>query len=194
MPTSKYALQPIATSYSAFLFSTFTSVLVHTEEMRITFLFFAFICLFSRCVVSVSQEVAPSPAADSTAAAAGLHPDCPAWLKDYIIFHAENKYSETAKYLYFKCIEGSCSGLADRLRGLMWTLRTAVKNRRILLLNQTIPAPMETFLEPALINWRLDARLQEPQDSRKIHDTPTQYLAPFEFPEKWVQSRVQYIY
>lgn len=71
---------------------------------------------------------------------------CPAWLDDYISWHRQARSAPDSKFLVWRCNKGqevTCGGLGDRLRGIMWTLRVAVASRRVLLINQASPMPME---------------------------------------------------
>ncbi|KAG1657046.1 hypothetical protein FOA52_009241 [Chlamydomonas sp. UWO 241] len=57
-------------------------------------------------------------------------------------------------YLVWSCTGvGQCAGLSDRMRGTMYCLKVAAAFNRVLLIHQTVPAPMETFFAPTLINW-----------------------------------------
>ncbi|KAG2494899.1 hypothetical protein HYH03_006834 [Edaphochlamys debaryana] len=46
-------------------------------------------------------------------------------------------------------------GLGDRLRGITFAVRIAAATKRVLLVYQEAPAPLEHFLSPTHIDWRL---------------------------------------
>ena len=76
-------------------------------------------------------------------------------LAEYAAFHSE---VSDARQLIWKCdyAEGFCGGLADRLRGIAYTLLLAVFSRRRLLLYWGMPNGEHIFLKPNLINWVTD--------------------------------------
>ncbi len=73
---------------------------------------------------------------------------CPQWIEDYVIFHrtASSRYeviggvhhdSKRPKLIMHDCdshLLGACSGLGDRIRGLMETFKFAVYSNRVFLL------------------------------------------------------------
>ncbi|KAG2494898.1 hypothetical protein HYH03_006833 [Edaphochlamys debaryana] len=68
-----------------------------------------------------------------------------------------------AKYLVWTCFlqhdrnfdRTHCAGLGDRMRGIAFAVRLAAATQRVLLVHQEVPAPLEHFLAPAHIDWRL---------------------------------------
>jgi len=76
-------------------------------------------------------------------------------LTEYAAFHSE---VSDARQLIWKCdyAEGFCGGLADRLRGIAYTLLLAVFSRRRLLLYWGMPNGEHIFSMPNLINWVTD--------------------------------------
>ena len=76
-------------------------------------------------------------------------------LAEYATFHSE---VSDAPQLIWKCgpEEVVCGGLADRLRGIAYTLLLAVFSRRRLLLYWGMPNGEHIFLKPNLINWVTD--------------------------------------
>ena len=98
---------------------------------------------------------------------------CPEWLAEYAAWHKEERGSPSAKYLIWTCLLQPservkayrntqwCDGAGDRLRGMLWTLRVAAGSRRVLFIMHDRPAPLEAYLEPALIDWRVDEQLRK---------------------------------
>ena len=76
-------------------------------------------------------------------------------LAEYATFHSE---VSDAHQLIWKCdiAHGYCQGLADRLRGIAYTLLLAVFSRRRLLLSWKMPYGEHIFFKPNLINWATD--------------------------------------
>jgi len=76
-------------------------------------------------------------------------------LAEYATFHSE---VSDAPQLIWKCgpEEVICGGLADRLRGIAYTLLLAVFSRRRLLLYWGMPNGEHIYLKPNLINWVTD--------------------------------------
>ena len=77
-------------------------------------------------------------------------------LAEYATFHRE---VSDAPQLIWVCdsAHGGCGGLADRLRGIAFSLLLAVFSRRRLLLHWGMPNGEHIFLKPNLINWVTDA-------------------------------------
>ena len=78
-------------------------------------------------------------------------------LTEYATFHRE---VSDAPQLIWRCghcqliwICGHCGGLADRLRGITYTLLLAVFSRRRLLLHWGMPNGEDVYLKPNLIDW-----------------------------------------
>lgn len=113
-------------------------------------------------------------ASNAAAAADAAEGGCPAWLAAYAAFHAKARNDPDAKYLVWTCnlehragnrrytIGSKCNGLGDRLRGIMWMTRVAAAARRVLLVMERKPAPLEMYLEPPPggIDWRTDPELE----------------------------------
>ena len=76
-------------------------------------------------------------------------------LAEYATFHST---ASDARQLIWKCgpDEGICGGLADRLRGIAYTLLLAVFSGRRLLLHWGMPNGEHIYLKPNLINWMTD--------------------------------------
>ncbi|KAG2494272.1 hypothetical protein HYH03_007626 [Edaphochlamys debaryana] len=79
-----------------------------------------------------------------------------------------------ARYLVFVCYKRGgaagadalrrnvwkdCCGLGDRMRGIQFLTRIAAATKRVLLVWQESPAPLERFLVPGAIDWRLTPEL-----------------------------------
>ncbi|KAG2494911.1 hypothetical protein HYH03_006846 [Edaphochlamys debaryana] len=93
------------------------------------------------------------------------------WLLDYIEFHKRAR--SAGPYLVWTCYADKdhsvggkeaqyrnygttfCGGLGDRLRGIGFATRLAATTKRVLLVYQEPPAPLEEFLQPNLIDWRV---------------------------------------
>lgn len=56
------------------------------------------------------------------------------------------------------------TGLGDRLRGIMYTLRAAAAAGRVLLIDILDPLPIEHLLMPSAIDWRMSG-IQIPDDA-----------------------------
>ena len=90
---------------------------------------------------------------------------CPAWIAQYARWHALARKQQDSRYLVWTCrlqpgkggdaydMTNDCNGMGVRARGIMWALRVAAASQRVLLVLQTLPAPMEEFLKPNNINW-----------------------------------------
>ncbi|KAG2494268.1 hypothetical protein HYH03_007623 [Edaphochlamys debaryana] len=112
------------------------------------------------------------------------HPDCAAllardylstverlcWLHDYVAWHRSMRGRPDARYLVYVCFKPGgvagaeaternvwkrCCGLGDRMRGIQFLTRIAAATKRVLLVWQESPAPLERFLVPGAIDWRL---------------------------------------
>ncbi|KAL6757136.1 hypothetical protein V8C86DRAFT_1716436 [Haematococcus lacustris] len=79
------------------------------------------------------------------------------WLTQYMGWAREQRSRGIAapgvKYLVWNCDAGGGNGLSDRLRGMLSALRAAATIKRVLLIKHSIPAPLEHFLLPNLIDW-----------------------------------------
>lgn len=86
--------------------------------------------------------------------------ECPAWLMKYKTFHDQNKNKSDAGYIVYWCTgDSSCSGLGDRLRGIMFLLRVAYVFNKVLLIHMDQPVNLQEFLKPHLIDWRIETGL-----------------------------------
>lgn len=92
---------------------------------------------------------------------------CPAWIAQYARWHAVARQRQDSRFLVWTCrlqpgkgdaydMTNDCNGMGVRARGIMWALRVAAASQRVLLVLQTLPAPMEHFLKPGEINWLAD--------------------------------------
>jgi hypothetical protein len=105
-------------------------------------------------------------------AVTGSLENLPTWLQDYIIWHnqvrstlaAENYSSH--RFLIMTCLacDDRCGGTADRLVPIPLMLFVAHQTKRLLLIYWERPAPLEDFLSPTLLDWRLPSFLKS-----KIH-------------------------
>lgn len=90
---------------------------------------------------------------------------CPQWLVKYKKFHDENKASPNAHYMVYWCTGTmSCSGLGDRLRGIMYLLRVAYAYNLILIIHMDQPVDVRTFLLPNQIDWTIDHNVPKDVD------------------------------
>ncbi|KAL6757288.1 hypothetical protein V8C86DRAFT_1695858 [Haematococcus lacustris] len=122
-----------------------------------------------------------------------------AWLRDYVEWHREVRHKPDAekKYLGYSCLtEGAttegyyvCQGLGDRTRGTMFLFRVAAMTKRILVIKQNHPAPLEEFLKPSgILDW-MTHDITEPVS--KI-DIPQQFIphlkngTAHELPHKYI--------
>ena len=96
-------------------------------------------------------------------------------LAEYAAFHRE---VSDAPQLIWVCdsAHGGCGGLADRLRGIAFSLLLAVFSRRRLLLHWGMPNGEHVFLKPNLINWVTDASSAKNAISVRVMDG--QFNAP----------------
>ncbi|KAL6750554.1 hypothetical protein V8C86DRAFT_2440914 [Haematococcus lacustris] len=91
------------------------------------------------------------------------------WLKTYMRWAKQERSkgipAAGVKYLVWSCDlppgkmlpHPFCYGLSDRLRGILMALRMAVASKRVLLVHQTLPAAMQEFLVPHLIDWSVQS-------------------------------------
>ncbi|KAG2494267.1 hypothetical protein HYH03_007622 [Edaphochlamys debaryana] len=92
------------------------------------------------------------------------------WLHDYVAWHRSMRGRPDARYLVYVCFKPGgvagaeaternvwkrCCGLGDRMRGIQFLTRIAAATKRVLLVWQESPAPLERFLVPGAIDWRL---------------------------------------
>mmetsp|Transcript_23641 Transcript_23641/g.49513 ORF Transcript_23641/g.49513 Transcript_23641/m.49513 type:complete len:437 (-) Transcript_23641:793-2103(-) len=93
-----------------------------------------------------------------------LSSQLPKWLADYFEWHIamRKKYPGTeiltdpnAPGLLIKACAYKCGGLHDRLGGLGWDLYFANQTRRIFMIHWCIPAPIEHYLVPNMVDWTL---------------------------------------
>ncbi|GIL48327.1 hypothetical protein Vafri_4605 [Volvox africanus] len=86
-------------------------------------------------------------------------PECPEphrqMLQEYKTFHDANKHSPNAKYIVQTCWHGHCAGAGDRLRGALLMLRVAMHFKKVLIIDWKRPAPLNYFLTPNEIDWKL---------------------------------------
>ncbi|KAL6760170.1 hypothetical protein V8C86DRAFT_2558305 [Haematococcus lacustris] len=109
------------------------------------------------------------------------------WLRSYIRW-AKGQRSKGipaagVKYLVWSCEvppgtvqpKSTCNGLSDRLRGIMLALRIAATTNRLLLVQQSKPAPMEVFLAPHLIDWSVEPSQLPAFEERKLYTSLLHY-------------------
>ena len=90
----------------------------------------------------------------------------PAWMKDYLTWHAAQlqtlnvtNWNNTTQYRYLvlRCLlrDYKCGGASDRLKPIPFAMRLAYDTKRILLVDWERPARLEEFLIPPLggLNW-----------------------------------------
>ena len=92
----------------------------------------------------------------------------PTWITDYFQWHQAQRANLTAynydhyRYLILTCgKQDYCGGTADRLRPVLALLRLAANTRRLLLIRWERPAPLEEFLLPHSLDWRVPIWLKE---------------------------------
>lgn len=88
----------------------------------------------------------------------------PTWIQEYVRWHrsVRRQYpgmllweSPTAPKLLLRNCFGICGGLNDRLGQLTWDLYLANQTGRVLLLHWHRPLPLEQYLSPRVLDWRL---------------------------------------
>mmetsp|Transcript_15754 Transcript_15754/g.35453 ORF Transcript_15754/g.35453 Transcript_15754/m.35453 type:complete len:752 (-) Transcript_15754:371-2626(-) len=82
----------------------------------------------------------------------------PPWLSKYIQFHRssieEGRIKEGIRYVVYECTgEELCGGIGDRVIGMVKALYFAMCTDRVLLINAPYPVPLETILNPNLMEW-----------------------------------------
>ena len=90
-------------------------------------------------------------------------------LTNYTVFHKAERENHRARRLLWFC-EGSCGGLADRMRGITYALMLAIFSQRVLHVDWGHRTLSErAFLEPNLIDWHLmkDEQKAYSKDHRK---------------------------
>jgi hypothetical protein len=111
----------------------------------------------------------------------------PQWIRNYFDWHVamRTKYpgeslltDPNAPGVLVKTCAYKCGGLHDRLGGLGWDLYFANQTNRVLLMHWCIPAPIEHYLVPNVVDWMLpynessgllDARLFSNTTETHIH-------------------------
>eukprot|EP00581_Thalassiosira_minuscula_P013255 CAMPEP_0183734518 /NCGR_PEP_ID=MMETSP0737-20130205/44018_1 /TAXON_ID=385413 /ORGANISM="Thalassiosira miniscula, Strain CCMP1093" /LENGTH=507 /DNA_ID=CAMNT_0025968019 /DNA_START=22 /DNA_END=1545 /DNA_ORIENTATION=+ len=97
-----------------------------------------------------------------TYAIPGQNSRLPKWLSDYFDWHVamRKKYpgeqiltDPESPGVLIKICAFKCGGLHDRLGGLGWDLYFANQTRRVLMIHWCIPAPIEHFLVPNIVDW-----------------------------------------
>ena len=126
---------------------------------------------------SSSQQEQSSSSTKSTNNANPL----PKWLSDYFNWHIQmrKKYPgdtilthPDSPGVLVKVCAYKCGGLHDRLGGLGWDLYLANQTRRVFLIHWCIPAPIENYLVPNLIDWTLP---YDEDDDDDTNNTTTRY-------------------
>lgn len=106
-------------------------------------LFFISLCLLNRFQVIFGDDF-PDPK------------KCPPWLDSYIEWHNNVSRSDIlldqAKMMRYE-VHTSGSGLGDKMRTALWSLRVAAASHRLLMIDMSYPLPLERALEPNKINW-----------------------------------------
>jgi hypothetical protein len=100
----------------------------------------------------------------------------PDWIQNYIHWHQEQRLKFPANKLFtdpaapkllIRTCYGLCGGLHDRLGKLPWDLYLANQTGRVLLMHWCHPAPLQEFLLPNLIDWRV------PDEQEIYHNATT---------------------
>jgi hypothetical protein len=90
----------------------------------------------------------------------------PGWMRKYLEWHQYMRHiypddalinDPSAPGVLIKYCTTRCGGLNDRLGTLHHAVYAAAQTNRVLLLKWFIPAPLESFLESASINWSVPA-------------------------------------
>jgi hypothetical protein len=88
----------------------------------------------------------------------------PQWLNDYFHWHNSMRHQYPGLSLFthpdspgvlIKSCAHKCGGLHDRFGGLGWDLYLANQTKRVLLIHWCIPAPIEYYLVPNVVDWTL---------------------------------------
>ncbi|KAJ9522676.1 hypothetical protein QJQ45_019756 [Haematococcus lacustris] len=98
----------------------------------------------------------------------------------YLVWSCEvppGRNSATKEHLQWSQRQGTPGlvHLALQLRGIMLALRIAATTNRLLLVQQSKPAPMEVFLAPHLINWSVDPSQLPAFEDRKLYTSLLHY-------------------
>ena len=115
------------------------------------------------------------------------NPLLPKWLSDYFDWHISMRkqfpgesiltHPDSPGVLIKSCAY-KCGGLHDRLGGLGWDLYLANQTRRVFMIHWCIPAPIEHYLVPNIVDWTvpynesssiLDERLFSNTTEQHIH-------------------------
>ena len=87
---------------------------------------------------------------------------CPSWIEKYGAWHQEklnNAPLMDARYILFSCdAQGAlyCSGIGDRLRGMLESVRIAQASDRVILFDWSLPGQIAEVLLPSKsIDWRI---------------------------------------
>lgn len=82
-------------------------------------------------------------------------------LADYSVFHKWGVAGDNQRVLVWRCdMSNYCGGLADRLKGIAYSLLLAMFSKRILLLSWG--SGEQVYLRPNSINWDTDPDLWDP--------------------------------
>jgi hypothetical protein len=90
--------------------------------------------------------------------------ELPAWIQNYLRWHQEQRAAfpgmklfqdPAAPKLLIRTCLGLCGGLHDRLGQLPWDLYLANQTNRLLLMHWHRPVPLEHFLVPHQLDWRV---------------------------------------
>ncbi|KAL3758234.1 hypothetical protein ACHAWU_004872 [Discostella pseudostelligera] len=112
------------------------------------------------------------------------HQKLPQWLDNYFHWHNSMRHQYPGLSLFthpdspgvlIKSCAFKCGGLHDRFGGLGWDLYLANQTKRVLLIHWCIPAPIEYYLVPNVVDWTLprngnDRELEEKKDDDFILD------------------------
>jgi hypothetical protein len=124
-------------------------------------------------------------------AVTGSLENLPIWLQDYVIWHNQARSTLTAenysshRFLIMKCLEcdDRCGGTADRLVPIPLMLFVAHQTKWLLLIYWERPVPLEEFLSPTLLDWRLPSFLQS-----QMHCNDTSVLGTVDLIVEHAQS------
>ena len=90
-------------------------------------------------------------------------------LKNYTVFHALERKKLSAKRLLWVCRGYGCGGIADRMKGIAYTLMLTTFSGRVLHLDWGAQQGLSelAFLEPNAIDWHL---MQEEKEKAYLQD------------------------
>ena len=80
---------------------------------------------------------------------------CPAWLQNYVDWHAQHRQEREQPAITLQCQDASREpgGLGDHMRGAMWALRLAAASNRLFFVDWRGSFSLTGHLEPTQIDW-----------------------------------------